>query len=246
MNRGIYSVLVAMIGLIIGGVLKNFILIGIFAASAVLIFIGSGYTEKAKTAEIKNLQVPSLVRDLSGYSSYGLSLYSVLRMIKNEDQGPIRDEVDRAMTMMKNGNTIEEVSQYLQKNSSPDLALVSAVLKNADNTGRAGETLQFLSTYMNERSTNHKNVTQTSENYVGLVIGSFLIFVLVMVVVDFYFLRSNGQGMVLLSSVIMMVQSYVTGFYLGLVRYDSLISGTFYAGILSLITGFLLVVAGSL
>ncbi|KAA8923218.1 MAG: type II secretion system F family protein [Thermoplasma sp.] len=238
--------MIAMIGLIIGGVIKNFVLIAIFLISAALIFIGTGYTEAAREAEAKNMQVPSLVRDISGYSSYGLSLYSVLRMIKNEDLGPIREEVDKALTMMRNGNTIEEVSQYLERNSSPDLALVSAVLKNADNTGRAGETLQFLSTYMNERSTRQKNVMQTSENYVGLVIGSFLIFVLVMVIVDFYFLRANGHGMVLLSSIVMMAQSYVTGFYLGLVRYDSFVSGTFYAGILSLVTGLLLVAAGSL
>ena len=246
MNRWIYSAIIALIGIVMGGILKNLIITIIFLFSAVMILIGAGFIDTAKNTESKNMQVPSLVRDLSGYSSYGLSLYSVLRMIKNEDLGPIRKEVEKAIEMMKNGNTIEEVSNYLEGSSSPDLALVSAVLKNADNTGKAGETLQFLSTYMNERSTRLKNVIQTSENYVGLVIGSFLIFVLVMVIVAFYFLRSNGHGMVFLSSIILLAQSYATGFYLGIVRYDSIIPGSLYAGMLSLVTGLLLLLAGSL
>ncbi|BAB60185.1 TVG1068999 [Thermoplasma volcanium GSS1] len=241
--KPIYGAVPALLAVVLYLIYRNPAVILALIASGIAIAFGSEYIDLRRNEEKRNMMVPSFLRDLSSFSSYGMSMYNILHLILSEDLGPLNEDVRNARAILDNGNTIEEVSAYLRSRNSRDLDIVAEVMKNADRAGRPGTTLQFLSTYMNERMSQRKNATQTAENYVGLIIASFMIFLLVMIVVDYYFIQRSGFLLIDYISAILIIQSIFTGFYTGLVRYSSIRSGLFYSGMLVTITVTLLTVA---
>ncbi|MGC8609105.1 MAG: type II secretion system F family protein, partial [Thermoplasmata archaeon] len=241
-----YVVAMAVAGAAIYMVFRNIISLAIIMVSCLLVYMGGNYREKIIESEQKDRKVPDLLRNLSSFTSYGLSLSSAFGYVSSENYGKLTSEIRNAEKLYENGNTTDTVSEYLYSSTSREMKITSTILKDTEKTGRISEPLDYMSFYENNTGSNLENRISTTSGYINMLMISYMIFLFVIIIVDYYFISGSIEShFIYYISYILIVQGVLTGIVSGIIRFSSPIPGLFYSGILLFTSTFLLTFIGA-
>ncbi len=242
-----YSIAIAIIAAIVYFVFRNPVSALAIAAAVPMVYIGGLYRENAIINEQKDRKVSDLLRNLSSFTSYGLSLASAFGYVASEDYGRLTTEVKNAEKLYRNGNTTDQVSDYLLESSSKEMKRSATVIKNTEKTGKISDPLNYMSFYENNMGSNLENRVSTTSGYINMLIISYMIFLFVIIIVDYYFISGSiDSGFIYYVSYILIFQGILTGIVSGIIRFSSILPGLYYSGILLFASVFLLTLMGAL
>ncbi len=242
-----YSIAIAAVAIIVYAAFRNPVSALAIAASVPMVYIGGYYRDNAIVNEQKDRKVSDLLRNLSSFTSYGLSLASAFGHVASEDYGKLTTEVRNAERLYRNGNTTDQVSDYLLESSSREMKRSATIIKNTEKTGKISDPLNYMSFYENNMGSNLENRVSTTSGYINMLMISYMIFLFVIIIVDYYFISGSlDSGFIYYVSYILIFQGILTGIVSGIIRFSSILPGLYYSGILLFASVFLLTLIGAL